>query len=187
MSVPRSASGELSWILMFDGLTEVSITAIPAAFPDGSFTATPRTGPVGTCGRVLPWPMGLGSVLESWNWKIPPGGTLVFKTAIPIAPAGNGAGVGVAVGTGVGSRSRSAGTCASAAAAPTGANSHSQYGNPQLFHPHRPFLSLLDHLQLPGRAGLVPANNSSSQRTMWPDTRPPLGAISIPIKGYLRF
>ncbi len=87
---------------MFDGLTDVSITAIPAAFPDGSFTATPRTGPVGTCGRVLPWPIGLGSVLESWNWKIPPGGTLVFKTAIPIVPAGKGAGVGVAVGAGVG-------------------------------------------------------------------------------------
>src|SRR5512140_633106 len=46
--------------------------------------------------------MGLGSVLESWNWKIPPGGTLVFRTAIPIVPAGNGGGVGVGVGTGVG-------------------------------------------------------------------------------------
>ena len=32
---------------MFDGFTDVSITAIPAAFPDGSLTATPRTGPVG--------------------------------------------------------------------------------------------------------------------------------------------
>src|SRR5579859_6478928 len=46
--------------------------------------------------------MGLGSVLESWNWNMPPGGTLVFRTAIPIVPAGNGAGVGVGVGTGVG-------------------------------------------------------------------------------------
>src|SRR5712675_1186090 len=46
--------------------------------------------------------MGLGSVLESWNWKIPPGGTLVFRTAIPIVPGGKGAGVGVGVGTGVG-------------------------------------------------------------------------------------
>src|SRR6478672_1949141 len=87
---------------MFEGFTDVSITAIPAAFPDGSLTATPRTGPVGTCGRVLPWPIGLGSVLESWNWKIPPGGTLVFSTFMPIVPAGNGGGVGVGVGTGVG-------------------------------------------------------------------------------------
>src|SRR5579871_1198829 len=46
--------------------------------------------------------MGLGSVLDSWNWNMPPGGTLVFRTAIPIVPAGNGAGVGVGVGTGVG-------------------------------------------------------------------------------------
>jgi hypothetical protein len=45
--------------------------------------------------------MGLGSVLESWNWNMPPGGTLVFRTAIPIVPAGNGGGVGVGVGTGV--------------------------------------------------------------------------------------
>jgi hypothetical protein len=33
---------------------------------------------------------------------MPPGGTLVFRTAIPIVPAGNGGGVGVGVGTGVG-------------------------------------------------------------------------------------
>src|SRR6267378_8595652 len=71
--VPSSASGELSWILMLVGLTDVSITAIPAACPDGSFTATPRSGPEGTCGRVLPCPIGLGSVLDSWNWRVPPG------------------------------------------------------------------------------------------------------------------
>src|SRR5258708_8545018 len=79
---------------MLVGLTDVSITAIPAACPDGSFTATPRTGPEGTCGRVLPCPIGLGSVLDSWNWKIPPGGTLVFSTFNPIVPAGNGGGPG---------------------------------------------------------------------------------------------
>src|SRR5437899_106597 len=77
-------------------------TAIPAACPDGSFTATPRTGPEGTVGRVLPWPMGFGSVLESCHWKIPPGGTLVSKTFRPIVPAGNVGGGGVGVGTGVG-------------------------------------------------------------------------------------
>src|SRR5579864_4244041 len=102
MSVPSSASGELSCSLISVGLTEVLITAIPADFPDGSFTATPRTGPAGTCGRVLPCPIGLGSVFDSWNWKMPPGGTLVFRTAKPIVPAGNGAGVGAGVGTGVG-------------------------------------------------------------------------------------
>src|SRR6266571_881263 len=102
MFVPSSASGELSCSLMSVGLTDVLITAIPAAFPDGSLTATPRTGPEGTCGRVLPWPIGLGSVLESWNWKIPPGGTLVSRTFRPMVPAGNGAGVGVGTGVGVG-------------------------------------------------------------------------------------
>src|SRR6185503_16787611 len=105
---------------MLDGLTDVSITAMPAAFPEGSLTATPRTGPVGTCGRVLPWPTGLGSVLESWNWKIPPGGTLVSKTFMPIVPAGNPVGVGDGVGTGVGVGvgGRPAGAGASATASP---------------------------------------------------------------------
>src|SRR5438270_4635232 len=83
---------------MFDPFT----TAMPAALPEGSFTATPRTGPAGTCGRVLPWPIGLGSVLESCHWKIPPGGTLVLRTFIPMVPAGKDVGVGEGVGTGVG-------------------------------------------------------------------------------------
>jgi hypothetical protein len=46
--------------------------------------------------------MGLGSVLESWNWKIPSGGTLVSSTFNPIVPAGNVGGVGVGLGIGVG-------------------------------------------------------------------------------------
>jgi hypothetical protein len=46
--------------------------------------------------------MGLGSVLESWNWKIPSGGTLVSSTFNPIVPAGSGGGVGVGVGIGAG-------------------------------------------------------------------------------------
>src|SRR5437588_7371354 len=102
MSVPSNASGELSWIEMLVLLPPGGTRAIPAALPEGSFTATPRTGPGGTCGRVLPWPIGLGSVLESCHWKIPPAATLVFSTFRPIAPAGRGAGVGVGVGTGVG-------------------------------------------------------------------------------------
>src|ERR1041385_5907912 len=77
-------------------------SAIPAAFPEGSLTATPRTGPDGTCGRVLPWPMGLGSVLERCHWKIPPAGTLVSRTFSSMVLAGAGVGVGVGIGVGVG-------------------------------------------------------------------------------------
>src|SRR5689334_7557488 len=100
--VPSSALGEVTWILMSVGVTDVFTTAIPAVCPEGSLTATPRTGPEGTWGRVLPWPIGLGSVLESCHWNIPPAGTLVSKTFRPIVPAGNGGGVGEGVGTGVG-------------------------------------------------------------------------------------
>src|SRR6476660_10040610 len=98
--VPSKASGEVTCILTSVGVTAVFTTAIPAAFPEGSLTATPRTGPEGIVGRVLPWPIGLGSVLDSWYWKIPPGGTLVSSTFRPMVPAGSGGGVGV--GTGVG-------------------------------------------------------------------------------------
>src|ERR1700760_846531 len=78
-------------------------TAIPTARPDGSLTATPRTGPEGTCGRVLPCPIGFGSVVESWNWKMPLAGTLVSNTFSSKTLAEvTGVGVGVAVGVGVG-------------------------------------------------------------------------------------
>src|SRR5579871_6034569 len=76
-------------------------TAIPTACPAGSFTATPRTGPEGTLGRVLPWPIGLGSVVESWNWKIPSAGTLVSRT-LSSKRLGDATGVGVGLGLGVG-------------------------------------------------------------------------------------
>jgi hypothetical protein len=151
-----------------DGLTDVSITAIPAAFPDGSFTATPRTGPVGTCGRVLPWPIGLGSVLESWNWKIPPGGTLVSNTFMPIVPAAVAGGVGVATGVGMG-----VGVGPPALALPPPQPQQALIVRAKMrtqnfsIRTDRFFSCSIIH-KLPGRAGLVPANNSSSQRTMWP-------------------
>src|SRR5215472_2322463 len=82
-----------------DGATR----AMPTASPDGSLIATPRTGPGGICGRVLPWPIGLGSVLESCHWKMPPGGTLVSSTFMPMVPAGSvGVGVGAGLGDGLG-------------------------------------------------------------------------------------
>jgi len=178
MSVPSRASGELSWILMLEGLTDVSITAIPAAFPDGSFTATPRTGPVGTCGRVLPWPIGLGSVLESWNWKMPPGGTLVFNTAIPIVPGGSGAGVGVGVGIGVGV-GVGVGVGPPALALPP---PHPQLAPTlrastatQSFPIRRDrFFPCSIILKLPGRAGLAPANNLMAPTLMAADGRTPI-------------
>src|SRR5690349_12388193 len=102
MLVPSNAFGELTWILIFVLLLSSGISAIPAALPDGSLTETPRTGPAGTCGRVLPWPIGFGSVLESCHWNMPPGGTLVSRTLRPMVPAGVAGGVGVGTGVGVG-------------------------------------------------------------------------------------
>src|SRR5579859_7940905 len=107
--------------------------------------------------------MGLGSVLESWNWNMPPGGTLVFRTAIPIVPAGNGAGVGVGVGIGVGV-GVGVGVGPPALALPP--------PHPQLAPTARAstatqsFFIRIDFCfpcsiihKLPGRAGLDPANN----------------------------
>jgi hypothetical protein len=83
-----------------------------------------------------------------------------------------------------GSRGWSAGTCASATAAPASANSQGQNGNAKLFHPDKPFLFLLNHSQLPGRAELIrritnlPAYDVAG-------TRAPLVRVH-PGKGYLR-
>src|SRR5262249_62072917 len=64
--------------------------------------APPRTVPEGPAGRVRPGAIGLGSVWETCHWKIPPAGTRVSSTFMPIVPAGRGGGVGVGDGEGTG-------------------------------------------------------------------------------------
>lgn len=64
------------------------ITATPADSPTGSFSVIPLGDPLGSVGRELLFPMGLGSVSMSWYWNIPPGGTREFATAseTPVNP-----------------------------------------------------------------------------------------------------